>query len=75
VVVKVPSNAGETLQLQHAAENEAELFVDLGPTYALDAADSVVYNYDSFLRYVRLVASSGITTQPTLTAAIVAKEF
>jgi len=75
VRVKVPSNAGETLQLQHAAANESELFVDLGPTYALDAAGAVVNNYSSFLRYVRFVASSSISTQPTLTVAMIAKEF
>ncbi len=75
VRVKVASNASQTIQLQHAAANEADLFVDLGPTYALDAVGNVVNNYESFLRYVRMVASGSISTQPTLSVGVVAKEY
>jgi len=75
VRVKVASNASQTVQLQHAAANEADLFEDLGPTYALDAVGNVVNNYSSFYRYVRMVASSSITTQPIISVAVLAKEY
>ncbi len=75
VKVKVASNASQTIQLQHAAVNEAEAFEDLGPTYALDSVGNVVNSYSSFLRYVRMVASSSISTQPILSVGVIAKQY
>lgn len=72
--VKVPANSGQTLQIQHAGSNEDGAFVDIGSTLDLATAGNDVQEFTNFLRYVRYVTSSGITTQPTLSIYLVAKE-
>ncbi len=72
--VKVASNASQTLQLQHSAFNEDGAFEDLGSTLDIVSTGNDTQNYENFLRYVRFVASSSISTQPTLSLYMVAKE-
>jgi len=74
VQVKVAANSGQTLQLQHSAVNEADAFIDLGTTFDIASVGNQIKSYDEFLRYVRLKASGSITTQPTLSIAVMAKE-
>ena len=74
VHVKVAANASQTLQLQHSAVNEDEAFVNLGTTYDIASTGNKIKSYDEFLRYVRFKASGSISTQPTLTLAVVAKD-
>jgi len=73
VRVKIAANSGQTLQLQHSAVNEDGAFAGTGSTFDLATTGNKVNSYGSFLRYIRLVASGSISTQPTLTAVLVAK--
>ena len=75
VRVKVPANASQTLQMQHSAVDEDGAFEDLGPTYDISAAGNQIQHYSGFLRYVRFEASGSISTQPTLSVVVVAKEY
>ena len=74
VHVKVAANASQTLQLQHSAVNEEDAFDDLGTTFDIASTGSKSKSYDEFLRFVRLKASASITTQPTLSIAVLAKK-
>jgi len=74
VHVKVAANASRVLQLQHSAVNEDDAFVNLGTTYDIASTGNKIKSYDEFLRYVRFKASGSISTQPTLTLAVVAKD-
>jgi len=74
VYVKVAANSGRTLQVQHSAINDEDTFVDLGSTIDLASTGSKELDLDEFLRFVRIKASAGITTQPTLSIYLIAKE-
>jgi len=74
VHVKVASNASQTIQIQHSAFNEDGAFEDLGSTIDIASTGNKTQNYENFLRYVRLEASASISTQPTLSVYLVAKE-
>jgi len=72
--VAIVANSGQTLKFQHAAINENDYFEDIGSTMDLNAAGTANQEFGVFLRYVRWVASAGITTNPTLSLYIIAKE-
>lgn len=73
--VRVPANAGITLEMQHSAVNDDECFDGLGTALGIASADdrNQTQSYSNFLRYVRLIVNGTVTTQPTLTAVVVAK--
>ncbi len=75
VRVKVAANASQTLQLQHAAIDEDAAFVNLGSAYDIAAVGTYYISYDSFMRYLRVVASGGISTQPPLSVYVIGKEY
>ena len=74
VHVKVAANSGSTLQMQHSAVDDEDTFIDLGSAIDIATTGNKIGSEDEFLRYVRFKASSGITTQPTLSMYVVAKE-
>jgi hypothetical protein len=74
VYVKVAANSGRTLQLQHSAVDDEDTFMDLGSSLDIATTGSKEVDMDDYLRYVRIKASSGITTQPTLSIFLIAKE-
>ncbi len=74
VRIKVPSNASQYVVLQHAAINEDGAFENLGSNLSLATAGNETEDVAEFMRYVRFVASSSISTQPTVSIYIVAKE-
>lgn len=76
--VKKAANASQYVQLEHSAVNSDDCFKELGGTFdiAPGAVPSNEYNtYSNFLRYIRLRASNSITTQPTITFTVIAKEY
>lgn len=74
VRVKVAANASQTLQIQHAAVNEDAAFLDIGTALDIATAGTDEVQMDNFLRYVRYLASGSISTQPTLSLYVIAKE-
>jgi len=74
VRVKVAANSGQTLQVQHSAVDEEDTFMNLGSTIDIASTGNKGVSFDEFLRFVRVKASSSITTQPTLSVYVIAKE-
>jgi hypothetical protein len=74
VHIKVAANASQTIQFQHAAINEDGAFDDLGSAVSIAATGNQTLTANNFLRYVRFQASSSISTRPTLSVFVVAKE-
>jgi len=74
VSVKVAANASQTLQLEHSAVDDEDAFTSLGSTIDIASTGNKISEIDGYLRYVRFKASSSISTQPTLSAYVIAKE-
>ncbi len=74
VAVKVAANASQTLQLEHSAVDDEDTFTSLGSTIDIASTGNQISEVENFLRFVRFKASSSISTQPTLSAYIIAKE-
>ena len=74
VYVKVAANSSQTLQLEHSAVDDEDAFTNLGSTIDIASTGNKVSSIDAFLRFVRIKASGSITTLPTLSIYLVAKE-
>ena len=72
--VKLGSNASQNIQFQHSAVDEDGSYKDLGSSLTLATTGNYVEDVSNFLRYVRYSASNGITTNPTVSLFIIAKE-
>ena len=73
--VRVPANNGVEVELQHSAVNEDDCFDVVGNAMGITSGDdeNQTQTYTNFLRYVRLKTIGTVTTQPTLTAVLIAK--
>ncbi len=74
VHVKVAANASQTLQLEHSAVDDEDAFTSLGNTIDIASTGNKISEVTGYLRYVRYKASASISTQPTLSMHIIAKE-
>jgi len=74
VHLKIAANASQTIQFQHAAINEDGAFANLGSAVSIASTGNQTLTADNFLRYIRFKASSSISTRPTLSVYVIAKE-
>ena len=72
--VKLGSNASQNIQLQHSAVDEDGAYKALGSSLTLVTVGNYSQDVSNFLRYVRYTASNGITSNPTVSLFIIAKE-
>lgn len=72
--VKVASNAAKSIQFEHAATDDDLAYMNVGDSMTLAGTGNFFVTVSDFLRYVRFKASSGITTVPTVSLFVIAKE-
>ncbi len=61
------------LQLQHAAVNEEDAWLDLGSPNSLSGTTNVVISISTFLRYVRWTTDGAVAGAPVALVDIIAK--